>query len=190
MKSPKVSSTPRRAQRCNPAASGAVWQRQKLERKGQSRDAPHPRAPENTRLCTRLRILGTLGSDRRAARDVWGFVRVLTSARTADSATHGVSHCGAPPSSPSTVTAQHEVDILTARSRRRRRGEAPYDYDPPHAIAASHHMNRERPLHPTTKARVVRELVVHRRAVFLLGHAPRQLGQLAERRPLAAGVLL
>ena len=59
----------------------------------------------------------------------------------------------------------------------------------PYATAASQ-QNRERPLHPTTHARVVRELVVHRRAELLLGHAPRQLRQLAERRALPRGVLL
>ena len=45
-------------------------------------------------------------------------------------------------------------------------------------------------LHPPPHARVVRELVVHRSAVLLLGHAPRQLRELAERRPLPRGVLL
>ena len=59
-------------------------------------------------------------------------------------------------------------------------------HDYPHAIAALENGT----LHPPPHARVVRELVVHRRAELLLGHAPRQLRELAERRPFPRGVLL
>ena len=151
--------------------------------------------PQITRLCCPTTGLGRNQTDE-GARRIFVFVRVLRSGQVARlnrrrkvSPPPGTT---TPPSSPSTVTEQvWRVEGMTTTGRLR--GTVPGPATPlGHHPTPSPRANRigNGTLHPPPHARVVRELVVHRRAELLLGHAPRQLGQLAERRPFPRGVLL